>query len=54
MGLRVFASMFEWVQELRVHSSQASQILGIDLIGLAFVGIDEPQFAGVGNEYLVA
>src|ERR687890_309421 len=35
MGLRVFASMFEWVQELRVHSSQASQILGIDLVGLA-------------------
>ena len=35
MGLRVFASMFEWVQELRVKTRQASQILGIDLVGLA-------------------
>jgi hypothetical protein len=27
MSLGVFAPMFEWVEELRVHSSQASQIL---------------------------
>ena len=53
MGLALFASMLEWVQQLRVHSSQASQILGIDLIGLAFVGIDEPQFTGIGHQHLV-
>src|SRR5215210_1742952 len=32
MGLGVFAPMFEWVQELRVHSCQASQVLGVYLI----------------------
>jgi hypothetical protein len=35
MGLALFAPMLEWVQQLRIHSSQASQILGVDLIGLA-------------------
>jgi hypothetical protein len=34
MSLRVFAPMLEWVQQLGVHSRQASQILGIYLIGL--------------------
>jgi len=27
MGLALLASVLEWVQELRVHSSQASQVL---------------------------
>jgi hypothetical protein len=54
MGLALFAPMLEWVQQLRVHSCQASQILGIDLVGLAFVAIDEPQFTGIGHQYLVA
>jgi hypothetical protein len=34
MSLRVFAPMLEWVQQLRVQTRQASQILGIYLIGL--------------------
>jgi hypothetical protein len=34
MSLGIFAPMLEWVQQLRVHSRQASQILGIYLIGL--------------------
>ena len=53
MGLGVFAPMLERVQELGVHSCQASQILGIYLIGLAFVGVDEPQFTGIGYQDLV-
>ena len=54
MGLRVFAPMLEWVQQLGVHSCQASQDLGVYLICLAFVGIDEPQLPGIGHQDLVA
>ena len=46
--------MFEWVQQLRVQACQASQILGVYLVGFALVGVDEPQFAGIGHQDLVA
>jgi hypothetical protein len=54
MGLGVFAPMLERVQELRIKTRQASQVLGVYLIRLALVGIDEPQFAGIGHQHLVA
>jgi hypothetical protein len=54
VGLALFAPVLEWVQQLGVHSSQAGQVLGIHLVGLAPVGVDEPQFAGVGHKDLVA
>jgi hypothetical protein len=54
MGLGVFAPMLERVQELRIQTRQASQVLGVHLIRLALVGIDEPQFASIGHQYLVA
>ena len=53
MGLALFAPVLEWVQQLRIQSCQASQVLGVDLVGLALVGVDEPQFAGVGHQHLV-
>ena len=37
MSLRVFAPVLEWVQELRVHSCQASEVFGVYLVGLALV-----------------
>jgi hypothetical protein len=43
MSLALFAPVLEWVQQLRVHSSQTSQILGVYLISLLLVGVDEPQ-----------
>jgi hypothetical protein len=43
MGLGVFAPVLEWVEQFRIQTCQASQILGIDLVGLAFVGVDEPR-----------
>jgi hypothetical protein len=46
--------MLQRVQELRIHPSQAGQVLGIDLIGFLLVGVDEPEFAGVGHQDLVA
>ena len=45
VGLALFAPVLEWIQQFRVHSSQASQVLGVYFICLAFVGVDEPQFA---------
>jgi hypothetical protein len=33
MGLGVFASVLEWVQQLRIETCQASQIFSVDLVG---------------------
>jgi hypothetical protein len=54
VSLGTFAPVPEWVQQLRIHSSQASQVLGVDLIGFTLVGVDETQFTGIGHQYLVA
>jgi hypothetical protein len=54
VGLALFAPVLERIQELGIHSCQASQILGVDLIGLAPVGVDEPKLAGIGHQHLVA
>jgi hypothetical protein len=53
MGLALFAPMLEWVQQLRIHSCQASQILGVYLIGLLLGGVDESQLASIGHQHLV-
>jgi hypothetical protein len=45
MSLGILTAVLEWVEQLRIEACQASQVLSIDLVGLAFVGIDEPQFA---------
>jgi hypothetical protein len=54
MSLGVFTPMFKCAQKLRIKACQASQILGVSLIRFAFVGIDEPQFASIGHQDLVA
>jgi hypothetical protein len=54
MGLALFAPMLERVQQLRIQTRQASQVLGVHLIRLALIGIDEPQFASIGHQHLVA
>ena len=41
------------IAQLRVHTCQTSQILGIDLICFALVGVDEPQFTRIGHQDLV-
>jgi hypothetical protein len=41
VSLGVFTSVVQWVKQLRIHSSQVSKVLGIDLIGLSLVGVDE-------------
>jgi hypothetical protein len=54
MSLGAFAPMLEGVQELGIQACQASEVLGVYLVGLAFVGIDEPYLTGIGHQYLVA
>jgi hypothetical protein len=54
MSLRVFAAVLEWIQQLRVDSCQASQVLGVDLIRFTLVSVDEPCLPGVGHQDLVA
>jgi hypothetical protein len=54
MGLGVFASVLYWVEQLRIEACQPSQVLGIHLVGLAPVGVDEPQFASVSDQDLMA
>jgi hypothetical protein len=45
MSLRVFVPVLERIQELRIQPRQTSEVLGIDLIRFALVGVDEPEFA---------
>ena len=54
MGLGVLVPVLHRVKQLRIEARQASQVLGIDLVGLALIGVDEPQFAGIGYKDLVA
>jgi hypothetical protein len=54
VSLALFTSVLERIEQLRIHSSQASQILGVDLICFAFVGVDKPQLSGIGHQDLVA
>ena len=53
VGLALFAPVLERMEQLGVHSCQASQVPGVDLIGLLLVGIDELQLAGVGHQHLM-
>jgi hypothetical protein len=53
MSLALFAPVLERIQQLRVQSCQASQVLGVYLIGLLLVSVDESQLTGVGHQNLV-
>src|SRR5215216_6345002 len=53
MSLALFAPVLERIEQLRVHSCQASQVLGVYLIGLLLVSVDESQLTGVGHQDLV-
>jgi hypothetical protein len=54
MSLALFAPVLEWIEQLRVHSCQASQVLGVYLICLTLVSVDQSQLTGVGHQYLVS
>ena len=54
MSLGAFTPVVQWVKQFRIQTGQACQVLRVYLIGFALVGVDEPQFAGVGHKHLVA
>src|SRR5215211_2184967 len=54
MSLALFSPVLERVQELRIQTRQASQVLGVYLVGLALVGVDQPRLARIGYQHLVA
>src|SRR5215217_4976488 len=54
MGLGVLAPVRHRVEQLRIQARQASEVLGVDLVGFALVGVDEPHLSGVGHQDLVA
>src|SRR5829696_5657835 len=53
MSRALFAPVLERIEQLRVQSCQASQVLGVYLIGLLLVSVDESQLTGVGHQNLV-
>jgi hypothetical protein len=54
MSLALLAPVLERIQQLRIQTRQAGQVLGVYLGGLLLVGVDEPQLACVGHKNLVA
>ena len=54
MGLALFASVLEWIEQLRVQTCQTSQILGVYLVGFVFVSVDQSQLTSIGHQDLVA
>jgi hypothetical protein len=34
MSLALFTPVLEWVEQFRIETRQASQVLGVDLVGL--------------------
>jgi hypothetical protein len=54
VGLGVLAPVRNRVEQLGIEARQAGEVLGIDLVGLLLVCVDEPQLAGDGHQDLVA
>ena len=41
--------MLEWVKQLGIDSGQTGQVLCVELVGLAPLAVDKPEFPGVGD-----
>jgi hypothetical protein len=54
VGLGVFAPMLERIEQFRIQTCHTSEVLGVDLIRLTLIGVDELEFAGIGHQDLVA
>src|SRR5215218_289786 len=53
MSLGVAASVLHRVQKLGIGPSEAGQLLGIELVGLTPLAIDQPSLTRVSDQYLV-
>src|SRR5215218_9590779 len=54
VSLRLFSPMLYWVEKLGIDSGQARKLLGIELVGLMLVAVDQARLARVGDKYLVS
>jgi len=54
MSLGVFAAVFEWIKQFRIKTCEASEVLGIYLVSLALVCVDQPRLARVGHQHPMA
>src|SRR5215210_9447841 len=54
VNLGVLAPVFHRVQKLRIGSGQTGQLLGIELVGLTLLAIDQPSLTRISDQYLVA
>jgi hypothetical protein len=46
--------MLERIEQFRIQTCHTSEVLGVDLIRLRLIGVDELEFAGIGHQDLVA
>jgi hypothetical protein len=53
VGLRGLSSMLDRREQTSIEACQAGEVLGIEPVVLAALGVDEPELAGVGHQDLV-
>ena len=53
MSLGFLTSMLYGIEQLGIDPGQTGQLLGVELVGLALVAVDQPDLARVGHEHLV-
>jgi hypothetical protein len=54
MSLGLLTAMLDGVQQFGVNSRKTGQLLSVEFVGLAFVGIDQPGLARIGYKDFVA
>jgi hypothetical protein len=54
VSLGVLTAVFEWIELFRIHSCEASEVLGVYLIRFALACVDEAHFARIAYHYLMA
>src|SRR5918994_1131116 len=54
VSLGVAASVLHRVQKFRIGPSEAGQLLGIELVGLTLLAIDQPSLTRISDQYFVA
>jgi hypothetical protein len=54
MSLGGFAPVLYGIQQFGIDPGKAGQVLGIQLVGFALIGVDQLHLARVGNQHFVA
>jgi hypothetical protein len=54
VGLAVRVPVLYGIQQRGIEPEETGQLLGVDPVGLAALGVDEPYLPGVGHQHFVA